>query len=355
MEGNFQRKKRATIKMVANEAGVSTQTVSRVLNNRPDVAPKTRERVQAVIKRLNYHPSAVARSLIHQRTNTIGVVTIGLKNMGPSRTLTGIAHQAEECGYSLLLKESPKYNLGDYQVVLRSLLDRRVDGIIWAVSENETNRQWLEELIPDLSVPVIFLGIAPFEGGRVLTIDNYRGGQIATQYLLELGYAQIGHISGPLEFWDANSRKLGWEDTLEQAGFEVSSTQFAQGNWTAASGEQAMDTLLAQFPQMEAVFVSNDQMALGAIRALYARNLEIPADIAVIGYDGIPESAYFHPPLTTIYQDLHTLGCMAVNTLVGIIEKRRQGLESDTESLVLQPELIIRESTIPGQPHLTQQ
>jgi len=317
-----QPKKRVTIKMVANEAGVSTQTVSRVINNRPDVAPETRERIQEVINRLDYHPSAVARSLIHQRTFTIGVVTVGLKNVGPSHTLTGIAHQAEACGYSLLLKESPKYNLEDYQLVLRSLLDRQVDGIIWAVSENEVNRQWLVDLIPDLSVPVIFLGISPFKGGKVITIDNYQGGKIATQHLLDLGYKNIGHISGPLEFWDAGSRKQGWDDTLRQAEITVEAAQLVEADWSAAGGERAMRKLLKQIPELEAVFVANDQMALGAMRALYTQNLEVPADIAVIGYDGIPESAYFHPPLTTIYQDLHTLGCMAVDTLVGIIENQ---------------------------------
>lgn len=351
LETGFDRNKRVTIKKVAQEAGVSIQTVSRVINERPDVAPQTRKKIQEIIQRLGYHPSALARSLIQQRSYTLGVVTAGLRNIGPSYTLCGIAEQAEERGYALLLKDAPQYDLEDYEQVIQSLLSRQVDGIIWSVSETENNQAWLMEKIPELDVPVIFSGISPQNDASVITIDNYAGGVVATQFLLDQGYRKIGHITGPLMFWDARSRKAGWEDTLRQAGIQVEDSHWFQGDWSAASGERAIKQLLEKYAGMDAVFVANDQMALGAMNGSSQRGIRIPADLGVIGFDGIPESAYFYPPLTTVHQDLHRLGQVVVDELVGIIEKRWE--EEDYEAaktMVLQPELIIRKSTMVHQP-----
>jgi LacI family transcriptional regulator len=156
--------KRATIKQVAKLAGVSTQTVSRVINDRPDVAPETRERVQQVIEKLKYQPSALARSLIQQRSFTLGVVTAGLKFTGPSRTLNGITNKAEELGYALLLEELLQFDTDNIKPLLGNLLARHVDGIVWAVPEVGNNHRWVDEILNDVPVPVVFLTMQPRPG-----------------------------------------------------------------------------------------------------------------------------------------------------------------------------------------------
>src|SRR5215217_2600176 len=150
---------RATIKEVASVAGVSTHTVSRVSNDRPDVSPETRKRVQEVIKKLSYQPSALARSLISQRSHTLGVVIAGLRHIGPSRTLSGITSAAEEAGYSVLLKELPNYDTEDITPIFQAFLSRHVDGIIWAVPEVGDNRKWVNDPPADIEVPLVYLAM----------------------------------------------------------------------------------------------------------------------------------------------------------------------------------------------------
>jgi LacI family transcriptional regulator len=340
--------KRVTIKHVAREAGVSTQTISRVINDRPDVAPETRQRVLDVIERLGYQPSALARSLIRRRTHTLGVVTAGLRYIGPSRTLNGITGQAEELGYTLLLKKLSRFDTGDVESILNELLARQVDGIIWAVSEVGNNRAWLQDRLPHLPVPIIFLTMHPQEGLSIVAVDNYRGGRMATEHLLAQGYRQIGHIAGPLSWWEARQRKAGWQDALAAAGMPPAGRQWLEGNWSSESGEEAIQRLLAQYPEMEAVFVANDQMALSALQIACRRGLKVPDDLAVVGFDSIPEAAYFCPPLTTVQQNLHELGCIAAKQVIQMIESSR---EPDTfhkpESIWLKPHLIVRESSVP--------
>src|SRR6188474_3258510 len=150
---------RATIKEVASVAGVSTQTVSRVINERPDVSPETRQRVQEVIGKLSYQPSALARSLISQRSYTLGVVTAGLRYIGPSRTLSGITSAAEEAGYSVLLKELPSFDTEDITPIFQSFHSRHVDGIIWAVPEVGENRKWVNHPPADVHIPLVYLAM----------------------------------------------------------------------------------------------------------------------------------------------------------------------------------------------------
>ncbi len=340
---------RVTIKEVARTAGVSTQTVSRVVNDRPDVSPDTRLRVQEVIERLGYRPSAVARSLIQQRSYTLGVITAGLKYIGPSMILNGMTGEAEELGYALLLKELPRFEADDIEPVFQALIARHVDGIIWAVPEVGDNQRWLKELSPALPVPFIFLTAPPHSDLPSIDYDNYRGGRMATQHLLEQGFRHIGHLSGPLEWLSARQRKDGWQDALRDVGIEVASTSWVEGNWSSGSGERAFRQLLDQYPEMDAVFVANDQMAVGVLQVACREAIKVPQELGVVGFDGLVESAYYWPPLTTVFQDLHTLGCTAVKELVEIIESSRRGVASQvSERLLLQPELIIRESSIKG-------
>jgi LacI family transcriptional regulator len=339
---------RITIKDVAKTAGVSTQTVSRVANDRPDVAVATRKRVLQVIEALGYRPSELARSLIQQRSYMLGVVTAGLKYMGgPARALNGIASQAEELGYAILLKELSHFNTGDLQPLLESLLSRQVDGILWAVPEIGDNHCWLEEWLPGITVPMAFLSMALRPNLVVIAFDNLAGGRLATQHLLSIGRRYIGHIAGPLDWWEASQRKLGWESALQDAGIQPKASHLAEGNWSSASGEAAFSRLLDTYPEMDAVFVANDQMALSALQVACRRGLRIPEDLAVVGFDGLAESAYFWPSLTTVCQDQHQLGSQAVFSLVNRIEALNDGIiPPDPLSVILAPELIIRESTV---------
>jgi DNA-binding LacI/PurR family transcriptional regulator len=339
--------KKVTIKDVATEAGVSHQTVSRVMNNRPDVARETRIRVLQVIDRLNYQPSAIARSLSRQRSYTLGVVTAGLKYIGPSQTLSGITEQAEESGYALLLKELSGFHALEIVPILNFLISRHVDGIIWAVAEIGDNREHMRQQFLDLPIPVIFLTMDARNDLFIITVDNYQGGRMATEHLLDQGYRRIGHITGPLDWWEARQRKAGWHDVLEEAGIPTQEHCWSEGDWSSASGVQAMIHLLDKNPKMEALFVANDQMALGAMQYACKLGIKVPEELALVGFDNLAESAFFWPPLTTVDQNLRQLGNMAVIELVRIIEALRQGDESIKPKVVtLCPELIVRQSSL---------
>jgi LacI family transcriptional regulator len=338
---------RATIKQVASAAGVSTQTVSRVINERPDVSPETRKRVQHVIENLGYQPSALARSLISQRSYTLGVVTAGLKYIGPARTLSGITGAAEEFGYSLLLKEQSRFNANDVAPIFQELISRHVDGIIWAVPQVGENRNWVNKHLPGLTLPIVYLTMEPQENISVVSTNNYLGGHLAMSHLLEQGYRQIGHISGPLDWWEARQRMAAWKDALREAGLEIRDTSWVEGNWSSASGAQAVEKLFEQYPEMDSIFVANDQMALSVLQAACQKKLQVPEDIGVVGFDNIAESAFFTPPLTTIQIDQYSVGKVAVEEMVKIIEAGWQEQEpTEPKSIMLTPTLVVRQSSL---------
>ena len=337
---------RPTIKQVASAAGVSTQTVSRVINNRPDVSPETRENVQGVIEQLGYRPSALARSLIQQRSYTLGVVIAGLRFIGPSRTLSGITSAAEEKGYALLLKELPQFNTTDIQPIFEALHDRHVDGIIWAVPQVGKNHAWINHNPLETRIPFVYLTMQPGEDTFVVSINNYLGGRLATNHLLERGYKQIGHISGPVDWWETQERMAGWKDILRDGGIDRQTQHWVEGNWSSESGAMAIEKLFAQYPEMDSVFVGNDQMALGVIQVAAKKGLRIPDDLGIVGFDNIPESAYFSPPLTTIEQDQYAIGKVAVERIIQVIESSLNGLDSfPSNSISLDPVLIVRQSS----------
>lgn len=341
------RSTRATIKQVASVAGVSTQTVSRVINERPDVSQETRKRVQDVIGKLGFRPSALARSLIRQRSYTLGVVIAGLRHIGPSRTLSGITIATEEAGYAMLLKELPHGEEKNIEPIFQALLARHVDGIIWAVPEIGENRSWVRPDLMDLDIPIVYLTMEPRENILVVSINNYIGGQMATSHLLEQGYRNIGHISGPLGWWESRQRMAGWKDTLVQAGMVVNDQQCVEGNWSSASGAHAFEKLLNQYPSMDAIFVANDQMALAVLQIASQRGLRIPDDLGVVGFDNIPESAFFLPPLSTVQQDQYLVARIAVEKVIKIIELGWQGLDPvDPQSVILPPALVVRQSSL---------
>ena len=339
-------KKKPTIYEVAKEAGVSRQTVSRVLNNRPDVSVETRKRVKDIIEKLEYQPSAVARSLSLRKSYTLGVVTAGLKYIGPSRTLSGITKEAEELGYGLLLKELASFSANNVSPLLQWFQSHLVDGIIWAAPEIGDNRNWLEGLAAEINIPIIFLTMEKKESVSIVAIDNYLGGRMATEHLLNLGRKNIGHITGPLDWWEARERKQGWEDALSSAGIQPIDHMWVEGNWSSKSGKFAMRELLNKFPEMDAVFVGNDQMALSVLQTAWEEGKKVPGDLAVIGFDGIPEAEFYSPPLSTIYQNQDEIGRTAVQELIRLVnEKLDDEQEIKPRHITIKPELVIRQST----------
>lgn len=335
-----------TIQKVAARAGVSKQTVSRVINNHPDVSDVTRKHVQQVIDKLGYHPSAVARSLTKQRTHTIAVVTAGLNLVGPSNVLNGITLKAEELGYSLLIKNLAGFRVNDYQGLIRFLNEMRVEGVAWACPDIDHYRREEVEKISSLPVPVVFQGSAPIKNTLSVTVDNYAGGCLATQHLIDQGFRKIAHISGPLNFADAEARKKGWADALKKAGMNPLKVHWAEGDWSASSGATAASALLDAYPEMDAIFAANDQMAIGAMQAIRDRGLRIPDDIALIGFDNIPESGYSTPSLTTMSQDFELMGAKTIELLVSAINAQRNGKGlSSVKPVGLKVDLVVRNST----------
>lgn len=339
--------KRWNIKEVARAAGVSTQTISRVINNRPDVSHETRINVQEIIHKLGYQPSALARSLIRRRSDTLGVVTAGLRFNGPSRTLSGITSRADELGYALLLKEMPRFDIDHIEPLLQTLIARPVDGIIWAVPEVGGNRTWLQQGLASINIPIVFLNMESRPGLSIVNYDNFQGAWQATEHLLQQGYRHIGHITGPLDWWESRQRRAGWQQALATAGIEVQDTHVVEGDWSAASVRDALPRLQRQYPEMDAVFASNDQMALGVINLAVEQGLTIPTALGVTGFDGLVETAHYSPGLTTIFQDQYLLGCTAVDQVAQAIEHlQNEGAPYTPQTVVLQPELVVRKSSL---------
>ena len=335
--------KRVTIKEVAAAAGVSTQTVSRVINGRHDVAPETREHVQSVINTLGYKPSRIARSLIRGRSYSLGVVSMGVGFYGPAQTLQGVQQEADEQRYSLLLRMVSTPEELNVNEITHDLLSYHVDGILWTIPEIGQNRDWIQQELPKLSVPIAFLNMQARPNLTTIAIDNRLGGRLAARHLIEQGCQKIGIITGPLNWWEARQRELGWREEILTHGLTVDESCIAHGDWNSPSGEQCMRMLLEWHPDLDGVFASNDQMALGAMKVARERGLGIPENLSIVGFDDIPESAYFYPPLTTIRQDMGQVGITAVNQLIYLLERPEEN--SHPNAFLLAPKLIVRNST----------
>ncbi|MCC6456681.1 MAG: LacI family DNA-binding transcriptional regulator [Caldilineaceae bacterium] len=342
---------RVTIIDVARHANVSAGTVSNALTGKRPVAEETRARIMQAIRDLGYQPNLLARGLVNQRSQTVGVVASGLDYYGPSRTLIGIDQEANALGYALLLDLLHSPMEANVDTVLNVLSARRVDGIIWAVHEIGNNRAWVASERLNRLPPIVFLTMHPQPGVAVVNTDNYLGAKMATQHLLELGRCSIGLISGPLVWWEARERQRGWRDCLLAAGREASDNLTVLGDWRAASGEAGLMALIEARPEIDAVFVANDEMALGVLRAAHRLGKRVPEDLAVVGYDNMPDVPYFWPALTSVRPRLLEVGKLAIQTLHSIVEARRQNQEISTpEVQTLGPELIVRESTVGDPP-----
>lgn len=341
-----------TIKQVAKVAGVSLATVSRAINGHPDITDKTREHVLNIAEEMGYRPNAMARTLVARRSYVIGVVAGGIEHSGgPARLLTGIEQEAKERGYNLLLSllphqhERKDYNPNDDDSVISSLLSYQVDGVIWSGAAFEQERLIWQEKIKSYNVPVVLTDTSLSPSSLpIISVDNYEGGLLAAKHLLEQGYREIGIITGALNWCAAQFRLNGWKVALEEAGILITENKIVEGDWTAAGGERGLYELKQKYPQLDAVFVCSDQMALGALKAASDMGISVPAGLGVVGFDNVPGSGFFLPPLTTIEQDQIGLGKSAVSLLDEIIKTGKAQFAE--RRLWIQPRLVVRSSTV---------
>ncbi len=330
-------RKRLTIAEVAREAGVSSQTVSRVINNRPDVSPETRQRVQLVIRRLGYQPSALARGLASRRTRTLGLITADFSDYFFTQVIAGAEVEARKHGYFFMLGSTER-NPQDEPEYIRLLTEHHVQGILFARPSTEPDNRHLLGLLRD-GVPVVTTAYHIADADlTVVDVDNKDGARQATRYLLECGRHQIAMIAGPATWKSVNDRSQGYKLALEAAGVAYDPGLVADGDWSYASGYQAMQEILARGLSFSGLFAQNDQMAIGAIRALREAGRRVPQDVAVVGYDDIPAAEYCDPPLTTIRQPMREVGEVATRLLIQAIEKP----EITQGEVVLKAELIRR-------------
>jgi LacI family transcriptional regulator len=335
---------RITIKEIARMCGVSTQTVSRVINNRPDVSPGTRAAVEAAIAATSFQPSAVARSLVHRRSQTLGVVVAGLRYFGVAQTLNGITEEAQASGYGVLLKEIDSTEDVDIVPVIDFMVAHRVDGLIIAAPQIGANIATFRAQLSGASPPVVFLKSEASPGHTTIVIDNRGGAMLATRHLVALGRRRIAHVAGPSLWREAADREEGWRAALQEAGLEPG--PIVPGTWSAESGASALEAVLEQDPDVDGIFVANDQMALGVLRAANDRGIAVPLDLAVVGFDGLDEGAHFTPSLTTIVQPLREIGELGVREAIAATS----GPDGDSldgvlvRAHVLATTLVVRES-----------
>ncbi len=333
----MQKTKSTTINDVAALAGVSYQTVSRVINQHPSVSPKALERVQKAIQALNYHPSNAARHLATQRSGMIGVVSYGTVHYGPARTLASLEKAAHQIGYTLSNVNVSDLTFLQISKAIQTLHRQRVDGVILFAPLVEIALSDLKQLCGDL--PMVITAAEPQPGHAVTSVDQFTGGRLGAQHLLGLGHQKIAFINGPLDWYAALLRQQGWLSALQQAGLQPSAE--IQSDWTPKGGYNAMSELLKTKKPFTGVLVANDQMALGALHALHEHGFELPQDMSVVGFDDIPESAFLEPPLTTLHQNFSALAQRSLEQLITLIQHPKQ-LQ---HVMVLVPELIIRSST----------
>ncbi|MGX9901349.1 LacI family DNA-binding transcriptional regulator [Arthrobacter sp. SA17] len=281
---------------VARLAGVSHQTVSRVLNRHPNVSVRTLERVEKAIAELGYRRNTAARSLVTRRSQTIGVLGSGMGEYGPANTLLGIQQAARMEGYFVSIASLNELTPAAIANALEDFMMQAVDGIIVIVP----HEMMIESLrTVHLSVPLAVVGPCGDERFSGVAVNQWMGAHLAVQHLIDLGHTAIAHLSGPSGWIDAAARTDGWRDALSNAGLPEST--LIQGDWSAESGYRA-GLKLAAAGNVTALFAANDQMALGALLAFTEAGLRIPRDISVVGYDDQPETAYTIPPLTTVSQ-----------------------------------------------------
>jgi DNA-binding LacI/PurR family transcriptional regulator len=328
---------RSVMRDVARLAGVSHQTVSRVINNHPNVSDTTRQRVVAAMLRLNYRPNALARGLVTRRSRTIGVLGFDAEMHGPSSTMLGVQRAAQQAHYAVTIAMlSETSDQAAVRQALGTLIERYVEGIL-VIAPSKAAARAMRDLPDD--VPAVALEAAFSEDLPVVAVDQVAGAMLATQHLLELGHETVWHLAGPDDWSEARERIAGWQRCLAGAGRPAMPP--LRGDWNPESGFAA-GLQIAAAREVTAVFSANDQMALGILHALHIRGVRVPEDVSVVGFDDMPESAFFYPALTTVRQDFDEVGRTALRRLIAILDKREEDLRA-----TITPELIVRASTAP--------
>lgn len=329
-----QQPRAANIFDVARLAGVSHQTVSRVINGMPNVRPATQERVEKAIAQLRYSPSPAARALVTRRTRTLGLITPAVSAHGPTSIAMHFSMAARLARYTVDTISTEPDDPAAVRAAVEALLRQRVDAIVVVVSDASV----LEVVRGlDLGVPLVASASTARRNPHLVSIDQYRGARSAVRHLVDLGHERILHIAGPQSAPDASERVRGWREELAQHRLEA--VEPHHGDWSAASGYRiGMDLDLAAD---SAIFVGNDQMAIGVLSALRERDLSVPEDVSIVGFDDIPEAGYLFPPLTTVHQDFEALGRMMLQKVLVALEDHEE-LAVDTP---LPTALIVRRST----------
>lgn len=323
------------IRDVAALAGVSYQTVSRVLNESSSIKESTKQRVNDAIRELGYRPNQAARALVTSRSRTIGVLSADAKaHYGPTTAINSIEQAAREAGYRLSITNT---NTSDYSSIksgLDYLLSQSIEALV-VIAPQVRVFDAISEM--SVSVPFVTLESTGRDPRHSLSVDQIAGARLATRHLIELGHTEIVHISGPQHWIEAEARMQGFLDEINSKDLRVRAPVL--GDWSAHFGYYAGLELL-RFRDFSAVFTGNDQMALGFLHACREMGLDVPGDVSIVGFDDIPEAAHYPPPLTTIRQNFAEVGRRAVALLLAEL--------SGTAELEHEPvpaELIIRQST----------
>jgi DNA-binding LacI/PurR family transcriptional regulator len=319
---------------VAALAGVSHQTVSRVLNDHPNVKEQTRARVLAAIAQIGYRPNRAARVLATGTSNVIGVVSQSSTLYGPAATLAALAEEALKHGFTVNVESVRNLQRQPVADAIGRHLDQRVAGLV-VIAPVESANEALDKVSED--IPLVGIDGDPSRPTELVTVDQEAGGYAATKHLLDAGHNTVWHVSGPNDWFDSQGRIAGWRRALTEAGAEIPPVMPA--DWSAASGYHA-GQLLARMSDVTAVFAANDHLALGILRALHERGRRVPGDISVVGFDDVPESGYFIPPLTTVRPDFAAVATASLELLLAQMKAgRRPG-----ERRILPPSLITRDS-----------
>jgi LacI family transcriptional regulator len=336
--------KRATIRDVATRAGVSHQTVSRVINLNPNVADDTRERVLAAIRELGYVPSPMARGLLSNRTHSLGVVADDISDGFFARMVAGAEAEARRRGYYLMIGSVEPDD--DERGYLRLMLERRVEGLILARPSVPLAP---DDLLParDAGVPLVGVGASVLPGFPVVDIDNHQGGYDATRHLLEHGHDRIATIVGPREWPSAAARLEGYRRALREAGIAEDAALIEYvSDWGLASGQAAAARLLERNVSFTAIFAQSDLIALGAIRQLRDARHRVPDDVSIVGYDDLPVADFVEPGLTTVHQPMQEVGALAA----GLLLDQLMGVATLEPGARLLPAVLVERHTVAPPP-----
>ncbi|MBR7834401.1 LacI family DNA-binding transcriptional regulator [Actinospica durhamensis] len=334
---------------VAQAAGVSHQTVSRVLNDHPNVKPATRDRVLAAIRELGYRPNVAARALVTRRTRTLGVVSFNTTLYGPASMLYGIEQAAKDLDYFVAVAALAALDRRSVLDAVDRLRDQAVEGLI-VIAPQTSAVNALSQVRSDL--PLVAVGCGTHAALSSVAVDNEAGAERATSYLLDLGHRTVHHVAGPRSWLDAQEREVGWRRALSARG-AAQPEPFVGGDWSSRTGYELGRELAARAHDprdpITALFCANDHMALGLLRAVQQAGLRVPEDLSLIGFDDIPEAEYFGPPLTTIRQDFDELGRRALGTLIELVDLNAGGgpAPRNAPRVTIGPGLVVRASTAP--------